>query len=722
MFHVILNVIGVEESMNKIIFEGIATHNLKNLDIKIPFNTITAIYGRSGAGKSSLAFSSIYQLCKDEFDAVENGYLNESDYKVVNFSGLIPAVAIPQRNTNNNPRSTIYSYLNIAQALSSLKIKRNVAVPNYDKLKINNYKNECPHCLGLGEIVSVDESELINEKCRLDQKPFLCWRTGELSDYYHQLLMVYCDKNNIKVDDTFDSLSLEKKNLILYGESAEKLSFRFKHKGKTKQRRAFYKGVMSFANSNIGRSQNNSKYKKEENCSFCNGSRINQETAQLDVLGFTFDDFLLSPISELCNTLKKTIGDSVLIRVLSAINNMGLGYLNLSRSIPSLSGGEIQKLIFSRLLTSNTTGILIVIDEISSQINPVDFEDIFQKLKKLSEKNTVILVEHSQYFIDLADQQIHVGKYAGSSGGEICEKEKIQPLRNLNPKNNISDYYYFEGLNKNNVINQNIRIPKECVTVFSGISGSGKSSLAKAICSLTDSIYISQKLSSYTGRSTVATITDLNKLIAEFFSDTTKLDIEYFLPNKLGGCKVCEGKGVIKYERGFEKDIYISCHKCEGKLFDHNIDEVKSQINGMNIIDVYDTELKELSSFFNNTKINTILETIDYLGISHLKLNRKTQSLSGGEMRRIKLCEILSKSRKTNKILFIDEPVAGLDSETASKVLNFIYQKSKLFNAIVIIEHRPEADDYADFKVLIGPLSGKEGGRVIEQKIIESVR
>ncbi|WP_212667394.1 hypothetical protein [Klebsiella pneumoniae] len=132
----------------------------------------------------------------------------------------------------------------------------------------------------------------------------------------------------------------------------------------------------------------------------------------------------------------------------------------MSRSIPSLSGGEIQKLIFSRLLTSNTTGILIVIDEISSQINPIDFEDIFKKLKKLSEKNTVILVEHSQYFIDLADQQIHVGKYAGSSGGEICEKEKIKPQRNLNPKNNISDYYYFEGLNKNNIINQNIRIPK----------------------------------------------------------------------------------------------------------------------------------------------------------------------------------------------------------------------------------------------------------------------
>lgn len=719
MYHGTPNVIGAEANMHKIIFEGIETHNLKKIDISVPFNKVTVIYGRSGAGKSSLAFSSIYQLCKDEFDAVENGYLNESDYKVSNYSGLIPAVAMPQRNTNSNPRSTIYSYLNIAQALSALKIKNNLEIPSYDKLKLNNYKNECPHCLGLGETVIVDEDELINENCRLDQKPFSCWRNGELSDYYHQLLMAYCEKNNIKVDDTFNSLSLEKKELILRGESTEKLSFRFKHKGKIKQRRAFYKGVMSFANANIGRSQTNSKYKKEENCSFCNGSRINHETAKLEVIGFNFENFLLSPISDLCINLEKIISESALFRVLSSINNMGLGYLNLSRSIPSLSGGEIQKLMFSRLLTSNTTGILIVIDEISSQVNPIDFQDIYGKIKKLSEKNTIILVEHTQYFIDNADQQIHIGKYAGSSGGNLCEQEIIQPQKNKNPKNIISDYYYFEDLNKNNVIKQSITIPKECVTIFSGISGSGKSSLAKAICSITDSIYISQKLPSYTGRSTVATITDLNKSIAEYFSNRTSLDIGYFLPNKQGGCETCEGKGVIKYERGFEKDIYISCHKCDGKLFNLNSEEVTTLVDGMSIIDVYDTELKELSFFFNNSKIKTILKTIDSLGLSHLKLNRKTQTLSGGEMRRVKLCEILSKSRKTNKILFIDEPAAGLDPETASNVLNYIYQKSKLFNAIVIIEHRPEAEDYADFKISVGPLSGKQGGKILDQQIIQ---
>ncbi|MEC5320902.1 ATP-binding cassette domain-containing protein [Brenneria populi subsp. brevivirga] len=709
--------------MSEMIFEGIETHNLKNINVNIPVNKITVIYGRSGAGKSSLAFSSIYQLCKDEFDAIENGYLNEGDYKITHYDGLKPAVALPQRNTNNNPRSTIYSYLNIPQALSSLKIKSNLSVPDYHRLKLNKYENACPHCLGRGYVVQIDEDELINQYCRLDEKPFSCWINGELSDYYNQLFLAYCQKNNINIASNFASLSQEERNIILYGESDEKIIFRFKHKGKTKQRRAFYKGVMSYANNNIVRYQSASQYQKEITCPSCKGSRINKDLAQLDVIGLNFESFLLFPISTLCTVLENEFSESTLFRVLSSINNVGLGYLNLSRSIPSLSGGELQKLMFSRLLTSNTTGILIVIDEISSQVNPVDYPDILSKIRTISEKNTVILVEHSQYFIDHADKSIHIGKFAGSDGGGVCEYETIQPLKNMNGRNKISDFHSFKELNKNNVINQTVRFPKGGVTIFSGVSGSGKSSLAKAICEATESTYISQKLPSYTGRSSVASITELNKSIASYFSQKTGLDDVFFLPNidkkgVGGGCKVCEGKGVVKYERGFEKDIYITCHECNGMLFDSNSDEVNTVVNGMNIIEIYNTELKGLLSFFNDPRIDQMLLTIDILGLSHLKLNRKTQSLSGGEMRRIKLCEMLSKKRKSNKLLFIDEPAAGLDPETASKVLSFIYQKSSLFGAIVVIEHRPEAENYADFKVSIGPGSGEQGGQILAQETI----
>ncbi|MBA0165927.1 ATP-binding cassette domain-containing protein [Pectobacterium sp. CFBP8739] len=710
-------------------FEGIETHNLKNISVKIPVNKITVIYGRSGAGKSSLAFSSIYQLCKDEFDAIENGYLNEGDYKITHYDGLKPAVALPQRNTNNNPRSTIYSYLNIPQALSSLKIKSNSSIPDYHQLKLNKYENACPHCLGRGDVVQVDEGELINEHCRLDEKPFLCWRSGELSDYYNQLFLAYCQKNNINIASNFSSLSQEEKCIILYGESDEKITFKFKHKGKVKQRRACYKGVMLYANNNIGRNQSTSQYGKETTCPSCNGSRINPTLSRQDVIGLSFEEFLLLPISALCTVLENEFSESTLFRVLSSINSVGLGYLNLSRSIPSLSGGELQKLMFSRLLTSNTTGVLVVIDEISSQINPLDYPDILSKIRKIAEKNTVVLVEHSQYFIDHADKNIHIGKFAGSAGGEICEYEEIQPLKNRHDRNKISDFHHFETLNKNNVINQRVKFPKGGVTIFSGVSGSGKSSLAKAICDVTESTYISQKLPTYTGRSSVASITELNKSIASYFVQKIKekygKDVKdvFFLPSidksgHGGRCKVCEGKGVIKYERGFEKDIYITCHECNGMLFDAHLDEVNIDVNGMNIIEVYNTELKDLLNYFNDPKIDHILVTLDTLGLSHLKLNRKTQSLSGGEMRRIKLCEMLSRKRKSNKLLFIDEPAAGLDPETASKVLSFIYQKASLFGAIVVIEHRPEAEDYADFKVSIGPGSGEQGGQILAQEKI----
>ncbi|RUS00545.1 daunorubicin resistance protein DrrC [Pectobacterium polaris] len=711
------------ESNEEMVFEGIETHNLKKINANIPINKITVIYGRSGAGKSSLAFSSIYQLCKDEFDAIESGYLNEGDYKIMYYDGLKPAVALPQRNTNNNPRSTIYSYLNIPQALSSLKTNRNLSIPDYHQLKLNKYDNACPHCLGRGDVVSVDEEELIDQHCRLDEKPFSCWRRGELSDYYNQLFLAYCQKNNINVSGDFSSLSQEERDLILYGVSADKITFRYKHRGKSKQKRAFYEGVMLYANNNILRNQSTSQYQKEVICPSCKGSRINKKLARLDVVGVTFDDFLLLPISTLCTVLESEFSESTLFRVLSSINSVGLGYLNLSRSIPSLSGGELQKLMFSRLLTSNTTGILVVIDEISSQINPVDYPDILLKIRKIAEKNTVVLVEHSQYFIDHADKSIHIGKFAGSAGGDICEYEAIQPLKNMHARNEIYDLHHFKTLNKNNVINQSVKFPKGGVTIFSGVSGSGKSSLAKAICDVTESTYISQKLPTYTGRSSVASITELNKSIASYFSQKTGLDDVFFLPSidkkgHGGGCKVCEGKGIIKYERGFEKDIYITCHECNGMLFDSHLDEVNTFVNGMNIIGIYNTELKDLLNYFNDQKIEHILMTLDTLGLSHLKLNRKTQSLSGGEMRRIKLCEILSKKRKSNKLLFIDEPAAGLDPETASKVLSFIYQKASLFGAIVVIEHRPEAEDYADFKVSIGPGSGVQGGQILAQEKI----
>lgn len=699
---------------------GISTHNLKNIDIKIPLHKITTIYGRSGAGKSSLAFSSLYQLCHDEFEALENGFTDSSEYFIKDYDGLIPAVAISQKNTNNNPRSTLYSYLNIPQILSTIKVKEPSAIPDFHLLKINKVHNECKYCLGLGEKQEFSEDYIVNENLSLSEKPFFCWKNGNLSDYYHQLLLAYCQQEKIDSSIKFKNLSSQDKYKILHEKSDEKLEFKFKFNGRQKLKKDFYKGVILHIKDSANLKSIN-KYSKKIICPMCQGARINVKTYQnVKILNILMHDFLLLSIDELLAKFRGNKEAVALLRVLNSICEMGMGYLNLARSIPSLSGGELQKLKFSKLLHSNISGVLIVIDEISSQINESDFQKIWSQIKNLIKNNTVVLVEHAQFFIDNADNKIHIGYQAGYAGGNVCNDEIIQPFYKIIKKNIFQNFIDFNNLSKNNILNQDIKIPRKCLTVFTGPSGSGKSSLAKAIFEQSDAIYITQKLSNYSSRSILSSSIQISILIAEYFAQATGLDITYFSPTQDGGCKECNGIGVVKYERGYEQDLYLKCPVCEGDLFDKYNTNVLTKIYEKNIIDIYKMEIGDLLNFFNDDRIKNIINTMVSLGLSHLQLKRKTQTLSGGELRRIKLCEYLSRQRVTKKILIIDEPTAGLDPETASKVVSFIYNKVYLFESIILIEHRPEVIKYADYEVIIGPGSGKDGGK-ISQKYFKNI-
>ena len=702
--------------MNYIEIQGITTHNLKNIDINIEKNKITAIYGRSGAGKSSLAFSTLYSLCKDEFDSLENGFTEQGDYILESYSGIIPSISINQNNFNVNPKSTIYSYLRFPNLLSNND--KNL-IPEYHYLKINSPYNICKQCNGLGYEIEIEKNKLIDDELTIPEKPFLCWKTGSLSNYYNSLLLNFCKEKGIPLDVPFKFLTENHKNLLLYGKSDYKVKFSFKHNGKTKQKLAYYIGAFEHSNSLISEIKNSSLPTKYKKCNNCNGSKIDLNLYKdIKIFGLNFSIFLTTPISEIINFISQNkikVNDNF-IRTLKSINNMGLGYLSLNRSIPSLSGGELQKINFSRLLNSDISGILIIIDEISSQLGSLDFPLVLKKIRKLSKNNTVVLVEHEQYFIDAADHKIHIGKNAGKNGGYICEDEIIKPFLLKKEKNTIQDFFQFNNLNKNTIKDQNVHIPKNCLTCFVGVSGSGKSSLAKAINDLGGSYYISQKVSNYSTRSILCSTIKLNTLIAEYFSKKSNLITDKFLPHKLGGCPNCQGTGTIKYERGFEKDIYLTCPVCDGKLFNFSDqDIINTIIDDKNIIDVYQTEIKDLIDYFDDKKIINILNVMDRLCLDHLHLSRKTQTLSGGELRRIKLCEYLSRQRKSDKILIIDEPTAGLDPETSSSIASFLYEKSSKFEAIIIIEHKEEVIQYCDYKVTIGPGSGSLGGKVLEQ-------
>ena len=325
----------------------------------------------------------------------------------------------------------------------------------------------------------------------------------------------------------------------------------------------------------------------------------------------------------------------------------------------------------------------------------------------------------SQFFINNADEKIHIGKYPGSRGGFICEDEIIGINKHLPSKSSQvkypQEFLRFDHLNKNNVINQSVKIPKKNITVFTGISGSGKTSIAKIIEERTNAIYISQKNANYSSRSILASSLKLSERIAQYFSKHTGIPEDEFLLYKNAGCTECKGTGIVKYERGFESDLYLTCQICDGDLFNYSDLLLNSRVNNRNIIEVYKEEIINLMDYFYDDNINKVLNTIMELGLSHLNLGRKTQTLSGGEVRRIKLCENFSRQKQTTKILIIDEPTSGLDAETADKVMHLIQCNKELFQAIIIIEHREEILRYCDFEIKIGPFSGIHGGNVLSQ-------
>lgn len=695
---------------------GVKTNNLKNIDISIPMKQITAIYGRSGAGKTSLAFSTLYKLCKDEFNALEEGFSEDNNYKVDTFTNIIPAVAINQRNSNNNPKSTLYSYLNFAYILSTLKNINDI--PAYGDLKLNKASNECLNCGGMGYISEIKIDDLIDSSLPIERNPFYCWKSGYLGDFYHQLLLKFCELENIDINLSFSQLSYENQQLLLYAKSSQKILFKYRHNRKLKQRKAFFKGIYLYAEENkCLKSVSQSIYMVP--CLKCNSSRVNSDKYNnITVLGVPFIDFLTMSIYEIYNYLDKNHTENRVIKVLKSICDVGLGYLCLSRSIPSLSGGELQKLKFSRLLHTNISGVLLIIDEISAQLNKLDYPIFLKKIKDISANNTIILVDHSKEFIDFADKKIHIGIGAGEEGGYICDDENIRPLIHNYKRNIIKNFLIFKNLSKFNIVNQDVTIPAKCVTIFTGVSGSGKSSLALAISEKYNGIYISQKLTNYTSRSIFAVSVGLSNKIADLFALKSNMHRDNFLASKDSGCSNCNGIGVVKYERGFDTDLYVQCPICSGGLFNEFHEAMNFQLNGYNIAELYNLDIKTLKTVVDDPRIVVILDSLIALGLSYLQLNRKTQTLSGGELRRIKLCEYLSKQKESKKILIIDEPIAGLDSETASNVLNYIYSKSNLFSAIILIEHREEAMLYSDYEVRVGPVPGSGGGKVLFQNVL----
>lgn len=691
---------------------GIRTHNLKNLSFSSLRNELIGVCGISGGGKTSFAYSTLYRLCANEFESLTNGYSEVEDYIVDDFSALRPAIAVRQNCFNVNPHSTIYSFLNISALLS----KNRCDIP-YRFLKLNKPSNLCKECRGEGNKEELDLDKIIDKNLALEAIPIIPWRDKQ---EYQQLFLSFCKTESIDTSKRFFDLNNNDQDKILYGEGDRVFDIAFKYKNKRRIRHLKYLGIIKYLQNELmgGKinRKNALKFCSILNCPKCGGARIDVDKYEPYFIDkISFQDFLIKPIDCILSRIDNNRDNKKLLCLLKSISNIGLGYLSLNRSIPSLSGGELQKLKFSLLCNTDMSGLLIVLDEISSGIHWSDYNYVIEQIISMKKNNLVLMIEHNDYFLSKSDRNIVLGPKPGKDGGffvdsyDFSKKIFLEKLKNKH----IEDYIQIDRISKNNVNNLNLRIPKGRITALVGKSGSGKTSIARYIDdNLENAVFITQKSLRGNIRSTVASYLKINKVIADCLGKKYNRDDSDFLSSSdVVGCQKCEGLGVIKCDRGFEESYVSICPECEGMLFSNTAKEF--DIDGLDLKELYELEINCLSKVKSCKKIKKLVEYAQFLSIGHLNLCRKLQTLSGGEAKRLKILELMLNSNIKDKILIIDEPGSGLDNKTCESLIAFFHKIKNQCCALIVIEHNPNIFLATDFIIEIGPRAGKEGGKII---------
>lgn len=734
----------MEKKESFIEYNGINTNNLKNIDVKIKKNTLISIAGPSGSGKSSLAYGTIYNISKFEEAKLKNDDSLEKTYRIKSYKNIVPAVDLKQVNLNNNPRSTIATFLNLDSEFKKIYGRKNKVSPAIFTFNMPN--SACKTCNGLGYILSVDEDKIIDENKSIKEGAFIPWNKS-IMGYEEKLLIKFAEDNMIPLNKKISELTQKQKELLLFCEKSEK-KYRISYKayGKPRNKEFYYKGIMTqqeeLKSSNRASGlQKIRKYIDKKECPSCKGQRFNKNVLSYKFLGKSLGEIYNMEISKLYEFLKienkiDTLDEDIsfILVILKEIIDSNLGYLNLNRSIPSLSGGELQRIRLVNILSSEISNMLYVIDEPSAKLHVTEYENLYESLNKIKNRdNTLLLVEHNPYFLDKSDEVIYIGPKAGKNGGEKITREKYISKEIVNLEDEI--YFQFrnetkkiieiKNITKNNLNDVTVRLPLNSIIGIYGVSGSGKSTLCRELTKrLPNSLYIDQKP---IRGSSISTIGSYSGTLFKDIRDEIAQKLKISNPNVFnfnleeGKCKVCDGKGKIKFTYDYGKEIEVLCPKCRGKRYSEIIlKDKRYQYKRKNIYDILNLSIEELitEKMFESKKINDKLNLLNQLGLGHLNLFRTTDTLSGGESQRVKLSDALGKKVK-DKILFFDEPLSGLSFKDSINILKIFKLLASKGATIIFIEHNVLGIKACDSIIEIGPGKGKNGGKIIFQDSLD---
>jgi len=646
----------------------------------------------------------------------------------------------------------------------------------------NSPYGACGHCDGLGTVFEVDAQLVVPDpEATIEGGAISPWAGGR-SRYFSRLVESICEEYKIPPDKAWEKLTKKQRDLLLYGKGVNgRIQVRYKNRyGRTRTYQAKYEGVVPYLMRRHEESESDAArdaiegYMRQVHCTECGGSRLNPLSLAVTIAEHTIHDLCSMSIADAAKTLGEmqlSDRDSIIAeQVLKEINarlgfllDVGLDYLSMSRNAATLAGGEAQRIRLASQVGSGLVGVLYVLDEPSIGLHQRDNQRLIETLVRMRDLgNTVLVVEHDEDTMKVADHVVDIGPGAGEHGGDIVHsgtykqllknprsitgqylsgKRKIEVpgVRRIGNGNKVS----IKGARENNLQNIDVDIPLGKLVCVSGVSGSGKSTLVNDILhrSLMQRIYtskvppglhtrvegiehldkviaIDQSPIGRTPRSNPATYTGVFDHVRKLFAQTQEAKVRGYLPGRFsfnvkgGRCEACQGDGTIKIEMHFLPDVYVPCEVCKGERY--NRDTLEIEFKGKNISEVLQLPCEQALEFFaNQPVISRHMQTLVDVGLGYVRLGQPAPTLSGGEAQRVKLASELAKRSTGHTIYILDEPTTGLHFEDIRKLLGVLGRLVDQGNSVLVIEHNLDVIKTADWLIDLGPEGGSGGGQVV---------
>ena len=800
---------------------GAREHNLKDVDVRIPRDALVVFTGVSGSGKSSLAFGTLYAEAQRRYLESVSPYARRLFHQmsvpdVDGIDGLPPAVALQQQRGSPTTRSSVGSVTTLSNLLRMLYSRagdypRGQDILYAESFSPNTPQGACPKCHGLGRIYDATEQSMVPDRSlSISQRAIAAWPPA----WHGQNLRDIVTTLGYDINRPWRQLSRKERDWLLFtdeqptvpvyaGYDPEEVKRALKKKEEPSYMGTFTGArryvLQTFATTQSALMKKRvSRYLVSTDCPECGGKRIRREALAVMFGGLDIAEMSALPLKELAavfqpyadgivkgrSKLEQAHPEKALVtqRIaedlearLSVLLDLGLGYLALDRSTPTLSPGELQRLRLATQVRSNLFGVVYVLDEPSAGLHPADTEALLRALDKLKESgNSLFVVEHNLDVIRHADWIVDVGPAAGQHGGEILYSGPPAGLAGIGVSSTRrylfaeqtaapraprlpQGWLHLRGITRNNIHNLDVAVPLCVLTAVTGVSGSGKSSLiSQALVELVGEhlghdigegeddlddlersapgpvggritggmehirrlVRVDQKPIGRTPRSNLATYTGLFDHVRKLFAATKaakshRYDAGRFSFNVAKGrCENCQGEGFVMVELLFLPSVYAPCPVCHGARY--NAKTLEITYRGRHIAEVLGMTVDAAWEFFSDEPhVRRALDVLRQVGVGYLRLGQAATELSGGEAQRIKLATELQRAERGAALYVLDEPTTGLHPSDVEKLILHLNNLVDAGNTVVVVEHEIPVVQASDWVIDIGPGPGDEGGRVV---------